>query len=209
MKDFMSLPMKRTALFSVLATLLFPAVSFALTGDRSQPIEIVADAFKGDEVGRTAVYSGHVEVHQGTLEVLGDRLELVIDAKGYRTLTVTGKPVRMKEKRDSKVKGIEEWVHATSLKAVYEEKTDRIVLRDNARLTRSENGTVLDSTEGSMITYDLLHATSHVVGGRVDGKKTRISAVLSPRQKDKSTTTTPDTRTTPPKLRGDSTLRNR
>ncbi len=200
--------MKRTALFSILALALTPALSFALTGDRSQPIEIVADSFKGDEVGRTAVYTGNVEIHQGSLEVLGDRVELVIDAKGYRTLTVTGKPVRMKEKRDPKVKGIEEWVHATSLKAIYEEKTDRIILRDNARLTRSENGTVLDSTNGAVITYDLLHATSHVVGGKSNGQKTRISAVLSPRQKDKSATQEP-TRTTPPKLRGDSNLRNR
>ncbi len=199
--------MKRTAIFSALATLLIPAVSFALTGDRSQPIEIVADSFKGDEVGRTAVYSGHVEIHQGSLEVLGDRVELVIDAKGYRTLTVTGNPVRMKEMRDPKVKGIEEWVHATSLKAIYEEKTDRFILRDNARLTRSENGTVLDSTNGAVITYDLLHATSHVVGGKENGQKTRISAVLSPRQKDKKAEPAP--RETPPKLRGDSTLRNR
>lgn len=199
--------MKRTAIFSALATMLIPAVSFALTGDRSQPIEIVADAFKGDEIGRTAVYTGHVEIHQGSLEVLGERVELVIDARGYRTLTITGNPVRMKEKRDPKVKGIEEWVHATSLKAIYEEKTDRIILRDNARLTRSENGTVLDSTNGAVITYDLLHATSHVVGAHVDGKKTRISAVLSPRQKDKKAEATP--RATSPKLRGDSTLRNR
>ncbi len=200
--------MKRTAYLSLLATLLIPAVSFALTADRSQPIEIVADTFKGDEVGRTAVYSGRVEIHQGSLEVLGDRVELVIDAKGYRTLTITGNPVRMKEKRDPKVKGIEEWVHATSLKAIYEEKTDRIILRNNAKLTRSENGMVLDSTEGSVITYDLLHATSHVEGAQVNGKKTRISAVLSPRQKDKKASE-PTARTTPPKLRGDTTLRNR
>ncbi len=198
--------MNRNWIFALTA-LVTPAISLALTADRSKPIEIIADTFNGDEVGQRAVYTGHVEVHQGTLEVLGDRLELVIDRKGYRTITVTGNPVRMKEKRDSKNPKIDEWVHARSLKAIYEEKTDRIILRENARITRSENGTVLDSTDGAVITYDLLHATSRVEGGQVGGQKTRISAVLSPRQKEK-TTTTPE-QETPPTLRGDTQLESK
>ncbi len=198
--------MNRNWIFALTA-LVMPALSLALTADRSKPIEIIADAFKGDEVGQRAVYTGNVEVHQGTLEVLGDRLELVIDRKGYRTITVTGNPVRMKEKRDSKNPKIDEWVHARSLKAIYEEKTDRITLRENARITRTENGTVLDSTDGAVITYDLLHATSRVEGGQVGGQKTRISAVLSPRQKEK--TTTAPMQETPPTLRGDTQLESK
>ena len=196
--------MNRNWIFALTA-LAMPAVALALSADRSKPIEIIADTFNGDEVGQKAVYTGHVEVHQGTLEVLGDRLELVIDRKGYRTLTVTGNPVRIKEKRDSKNPKIDEWVHARSLKAIYVEKDDHIILRENARLTRSENGTVLDSTEGAVITYDLLHATSHVEGALVEGKKTRISSVLSPRKKDKVATT--PIHVTPPTLRGDSQLK--
>ncbi len=171
------------------------------------PIEIVADSFSGDEVGQKASYSGNVEVHQGTLEIKGDRLDLKIDAKGYRTLTVIGRPVRIKEKRDPKTPGIEEWVHASALTAVYQEKLDRIVLKDNAKIIRTENGQALDSTEGSVITYDLLHATSRVVGERTDGRKTRISAILSPRPKDKTAAPAPES-TNPPALRGETKLRN-
>ena len=167
------------------------------------PIEIVADSFSGDEVGQKASYSGNVEVHQGTLEIKGDRLDLKIDAKGYRTLTVIGRPVRIKEKRDPKTPGIEEWVHASALTAVYQEKLDRIVLKDNAKIIRTENGQALDS----IITYDLLHATSRVVGERTDGRKTRISAILSPRPKDKTAAPAPES-TNPPALRGETKLRN-
>lgn len=198
--------MKHAWIFSLVALTGF-SCALAQTGDRDMPIEIVADSFSGDEVGQKASYSGNVEVHQGTLEIKGDRLDLKIDAKGYRTLTVIGRPLRIKEKRDPKTPGIEEWVHASALTAVYQEKLDRIVLKDNAKIIRTENGQALDSTEGSVITYDLLHATSRVVGERTDGRKTRISAILSPRPKDKTAAPAPES-TNPPALRGETKLRN-
>ena len=102
----------------------------AETADRSKPIEINADNFQGDEVKQVAIYTGRVEVHQGTLEILGDKLTVTISPEGYRTITVTGNPVRMKERRDVKTPGVEEWVHASSLTAVYEEQSDVITLTD-------------------------------------------------------------------------------
>lgn len=197
--------MKHTWIFA-LVSLTGSACAFALTGDRDKPIEIVADTFSADEVRQKASYMGNVEVHQGTLEIKGDKLTLMIDAKGYRTLTMTGHPVRMKEKRDPKTPGVEEWVHARALTAVYQEKLDRIVLQDNAKITRTENGLTLDSTEGSVITYDLLHATSRVVGDHNAGRKTRISAILSPRPKDKLTNPAPQAADSPV-LRGETRLR--
>lgn len=163
------------------------ALAHAETGDRDKPIEITAHTFHGDEIRQTAVYTGRVEVHQGTLEILGDRLELVVSPEGYRTITVTGKPVRMKEKRDTKVRGVDEWVHASSLTAVYEEQKDLVTFTHAAKLARSENGLVKDSTAGDIIVYDLRTARSRVEGAVVDGKKSRVSTVLAPRPKDGNT----------------------
>ena len=102
--------LKTTAL--PLACALFLLTAFgsanAETADRSKPIEINADNFQGDEVQQVAIYTGRVEVHQGTLEILGDKLTVTISPKGYRTITVTGNPVRMKERRDPKTPGVEE-----------------------------------------------------------------------------------------------------
>ena len=68
--------LKTTAL--PLACALFLLTAFgsanAETADRSKPIEINADNFQGDEVQQVAIYTGRVEVHQGTLEILGDKL---------------------------------------------------------------------------------------------------------------------------------------
>lgn len=156
----------------------------AETADRDKPIEINADNFQGDEVAQTAIYTGRVEVHQGTLEILGDKLTISISPEGYRTITVTGSPVRMKERRDAKTPGVEEWVHASSLTAVYDEQTDVVTLTELAKLARSENGLVKDSSAGEKIVYNLRTARSRVEGAVVDGKRNRVSTVLAPRKKN-------------------------
>ena len=156
----------------------------AETADRDKPIEINADNFQGDEVAQTAIYTGRVEVHQGTLEILGDKLTISISPEGYRTITVTGNPVRMKERRDAKTPGVEEWVHASSLTAVYDEQTDVVTLTELAKLARSENGLVKDSSAGEKIVYNLRTARSRVEGAVVDGKRNRVSTVLAPRKKN-------------------------
>ena len=94
---------KTLALSTLLCSTLFAAqTAWAESADRTKPIEINAQNFAGDEVAQTAVYSGAVEVHQGTLEILGDKLTLKVSPEGYRTITVTGAPVKMREKRDNK-----------------------------------------------------------------------------------------------------------
>lgn len=154
----------------------------AESADREKPIEINADNFQGDEVKQVAVYTGRVEVHQGTLEILGDKLTVTISPEGWRTITVNGNPVRMKERRDPKTPSVDEWVHASGLTAVYDEKSDVITLSEVAKLARSENGLVKDSSAGEKIVYDLRTARSRVEGAVVEGKRNRVSTVLAPRR---------------------------
>ena len=74
----------KTKLITALLLITAAATAGALQSDNSKPIEIAADHFSGDQVSQTAVYTGRVEVHQGTLEMHGDRLDLQITPKGYR-----------------------------------------------------------------------------------------------------------------------------
>lgn len=192
--------LKTTAL--PLACALFLLTAFgsanAETADRSKPIEINADNFQGDEVQQVAIYTGRVEVHQGTLEILGDKLTVTISPEGYRTITVTGNPVRMKERRDPKTPCVEEWVHASSLTAVYEEQKDVITLTELAKLARSENGLVKDSSAGEKIVYNLRTARSRVEGAVVEGKRNRVSTVLAPRKQGNQAAPAPSTGATAP-----------
>ncbi len=165
---------------------LMTGAALAETADRNKPIEINADNFQGDEIKQVAIYTGRVEVHQGTLEILGDKLTVVVSADGYRTITVTGNPVRMKERRDKKRADVDEWVHASGLTAVYDEKNDIITLTEIAKLARSENGLVKDSSAGEKIVYNLRTAQSKVEGGVTEGRRNRVSTVFAPRKRGSS-----------------------
>lgn len=173
--------MQKILLAAIAVALASPV--FALSTDRDQPIEVHADQFNGDEVKQTAVYSGNVSVDQGSMNLLGARLELRITPKGYRQATVTGSPARFKQQRDPnpKTPNIDEWIHAQASRIVYDEETDTITLTGGAKLSRTENGQQKDMTQGQKIVYDMRYARSVVDGGVVDDKRQRVTTIIAPR----------------------------
>lgn len=175
--------MVKKILFLALAALAAQGAS-ALQSDSSKPIEIAADSFSGDQVKQTAVYTGKVEVHQGTLEMHGDRLDLQVNSRGYRNGTMTGKPARFKQQRDNADPSVSEWMHAEASRMIYDEEHDTITLIGNAKLTRTENGALKDSATGQNIVYDMRNARSQAQGGTVSGERQRVTTVIAPRKKD-------------------------
>lgn len=175
--------MVKKIVFLALAALAAQGAS-ALQSDSSKPIEIAADSFSGDQVKQTAIYTGKVEVHQGTLEMHGDRLDLQVNSRGYRNGTMTGKPARFKQQRDNADPSVSEWMHAEASKMIYDEEHDTITLIGNAKLTRTENGTLKDSATGQNIVYDMRNARSQAQGGTVSGERQRVTTVIAPRKKD-------------------------
>lgn len=170
--------MKKHLLFTILACASMTA--YALSTDKDQPIEVRADKFNGDEVKQTAVYSGSVQVTQGSMSLKGDRLELRLTPKGYRQATVSGKPAKFRQKKEAKTKGVEEWINAQAATIQYDEENDVVTLSGNAKLSRTENGVERDVTQGSRIVYDLRNARSVVEGGGSGG---RVTTIIAPRSK--------------------------
>lgn len=175
---------KKILLFVI--TALMACSASALKSDNSKPIEIAADSFSGDQVHQSAIYTGKVEVHQGTLEMWGDRLELQVNSRGYRNGTMTGKLARFKQQRDNADSSISEWMHAEADKMIYDEERDTITLIGNARLTRTENGALKDEATGQRIVYDMRNARSRAQGGTVGGERQRVTTVIAPRRRDAS-----------------------
>lgn len=182
--------MVKKIVFLALAALAAQGAS-ALQSDSSKPIEIAADSFSGDQVKQTAIYTGKVEVHQGTLEMHGDRLDLQVNSRGYRNGTMTGKPARFKQQRDNADPSISEWMHAEASKMIYDEEHDTITLIGNAKLTRTENGALKDSATGQNIVYDMRNARSQAQGGTVSGERQRVTTVIAPRKKDADASSAP------------------
>ena len=160
--------MKKSIVFSILAAIAAP--TWALSTDKSQPIEVHADQFNGDEVKQTAVYSGNVVVDQGSMNLTGARLDLAITPKGYRRATITGSPARFKQQRDPKTKGVEEWVHAHASRITYDEETDKVTLEGKAHDHRAP----LQDRRGHAASGHVplqLHQASAVTGLQRDRKR--------------------------------------
>ena len=172
--------------------ILVAAAAGALQSDKTKPIEIAADHFSGDQVSQRAVYTGRVEVHQGTLEMHGDRLDLQINAKGYRTGILTGRLATFKQQRDNPNPKISEWMHAEGEKLIYNEEKDTITIVNNGKLTRTENGVLKDEATGQTIVYDIRNARSVAEGGTAGGESRRVTTIIAPRTKDAQDTTEGD-----------------
>ena len=180
--------MNKLIVFTALVGLGLCHQAWALATDRSQPIEITADKFSGDEVKQIATYSGNVLVKQGSIEFKGQSLSLSITPKGYRHIELVGAPASFKQKRDSKSPNTSEWMKASANRLVYDEESDQLMLKGNAKLSRSENGVEKDSTSGENITYDLRKARSVVTGAVINGQQQRVTTIIAPRGKDNSNT---------------------
>lgn len=163
---------------------LFHGISLADSTDSEKPIQIFSDKFDGDDVKQIAIYSGKVSVHQGTLEIHGDKLTITIDPQGYRKAVVTpekNKLVTFKQRKDQKNPKIEEWMHGRGDKLTYDEKSNLLILDGNAVVSRHENGVLKDQSKGKIIHYNLTTSTADMTGDKGKGSSGRVSTVIAPR----------------------------
>lgn len=164
--------------------LLLPTLTWAESGDSDKPIQIYSDKFDGDDVKQVAIYTGNVAVHQGTLEIHGDKLVLSLDPQGFRHAVMTpskNKLVKFKQRRDQQTPGVEEWMHGEGDKLTYNEKTNQLILTNNAEVFRTENGVLKDRSRGVKIIYNLTNSTADIAGDKSKGSAGRVRTVISPR----------------------------
>ena len=111
------------------------------------------------------------------MRLTGQKLVLQETATGYKKGTLTGNLATFRQKRDPKVKGVEEWVSGRAQQIVYEEQTGIVTLTGQALVQRSENGVVKDSARGNKIIYDTIRSRT-IIQGNSGG---RASTVIAPR----------------------------
>ncbi len=136
---------------SMILTLLC-AHSFALTSDAAQPIHIEGDSAEIDQHNETIVYTGSVEVVQGTLRVAGDSMVVKIKGDQVERIITLGSPARYSQQLEDDQGEVV--AHADSI--IYHTGQERIYLRGGASLQQLGN-----HLSGESIRYD-------IVKGKVD-----------------------------------------
>lgn len=149
------------------------APAWALTSDKSQPIQIEADKGELDKNNQTTEFSGNVIIRQGSLFIQAGSVRVVKAASGAQTIRATGSPVKFGQDldRQGNVRGQANLVE-------YQSATGVVRLTGNARLQRGG-----DTASGGVITYNTRTEVYTVNGGsRSNGAGGRVRITIQPQK---------------------------
>lgn len=114
--------------------LLAAGTAWALSSDKSQPINVQADhgdfiADANDTSSGTSVYTGHVVITQGSIVITGDKAVMRVVSNELRSADVTGAPATFQQQPDQG-----ELIHGVSQELTYDASLDDVNLITQARL---------------------------------------------------------------------------
>lgn len=169
-----------------MACALLSSVAGAEKADRSQPMNIEADALRYDDLRQISVFSGNVVLTRGSIVIRGTRIEVRQDPQGFQFGVVTAEPGQrayFKQKRD----GADEFMEGESETIEYDGRADVFRLIKDAELRRLRGTRVDDHISGNLIIYNSASDVFTVDGGAARGGAVpgggRVRAILTP-QKD-------------------------
>ncbi len=161
-----------------LAGQLWPIQGAALSSDRSEPIYIEADKASLDEKNGISVYQGSVFLHQGTLQIHGKKMTVLLQDKQLTRITIEGSPARFSQRPDDA--DTDQQAEAEHIE--YHTDTQRLLLQGSASIRQSGR----EEFRSDRIEFNLRNNTVNAGG---DGSGDRVHITLQP---DKPDSETPD-----------------
>jgi len=137
-------PRRRGLLFTALLTGVVSSATLALPDDQGQPIRITADQALRDEKGGFTVYSGHVEMDQGSLHISADKITIFRIVEEADKIVAKGKPALLQQQPDPE-KGL---VNARAGTIEYYKLESRVHLKHEAQIEQDGS-----SVTGETIDY--------------------------------------------------------
>jgi lipopolysaccharide export system protein LptA len=154
----------------IVLLLLLPSISWGLTSDQDQPIYMEADSVDIDEERGVSIYLGNVQVTQGTMLLLADKVTVYRVEKKTERLVAVGKPVKYRQQMDEST----DEVKGRALTMEYFVTDERLYLIDDAVLIQG-----LDNFSSDRITY--YRNRSLIKAGASAEGKVRVRSVINPK----------------------------
>jgi len=147
----------------------------ALEGDASAPIEVEADRLELDERAGSAVYTGDVDIRQGSLHLTGERVEIQRNAAGELSRAIaTGERAYIEQQPSPEEPVVRGWGRTIR----YHVSERRVELIDRAELHQGG-----DTFDGGYLEYFL---DRRVVEARAEAEgveeRQRVRMTLQPEQ---------------------------
>lgn len=165
----------RLAAVALAALLLVPLAAPAEKADRDKPLQIEANRMSADDVRKVATFEGEVVLTKGTIRMTAARIVVTEGEKGFNHATATGDPVRFRQRLDPKDGKEAVWVDGEALRVEYDERSERVELFEQARVTRDR-----DEVRGDYILYDQRTEFFSVRAGK-DATSGRVRAIIQPK----------------------------
>lgn len=158
---------------ALIGTLWLAGPSLAQQSDAEQPVLVEADRLDLDDRAGTAVYTGNVEIRQGTMQLTGERVEIQRNPAGELSrVTAHGQRAYIEQQPDPEQPVVRGWGRTI----VYHVAERRVELIDRAELHQGG-----DTFEGGYLEYFL---DSRVVQARAESEgvegRQRIRMTLQP-----------------------------
>ncbi len=128
-----------------------------------------------DNANHVSVFEGTVELTQGTIRVLAEKIVVTEDATGHKFCVATGHLASFRQKRDE----ADEYVEGYGERIEYDTLSERVDLYVRARVKREQ-----DDVRGDHITYSTQTEIFRVSSPEKTG---RVRATLQPQNKDSKT----------------------
>ena len=138
----------RLAPLVICACSFMPIAAHAEKADREKPIVITSEHVRGDDVNKVVVYTGRVNLTQGTLVLLTDKLTVTQDAEGFQKGVATGGKDGLAHFRQKK-EGKDEYIEGEAERIEYDGRTDKVKLFVRAIFRSGTN-----EARGQYIDYD-------------------------------------------------------
>jgi lipopolysaccharide export system protein LptA len=140
-------PIKMLMPYLVLLLVMLSQTVHALPEDQDQPIYVTADQASMNEITGIAVYTGSVEIRQGTMLMLGSRVEMHRDDSGSISRIIsTGSPAEFHQQASAN----QPVTKAYGLRMDYRVPTQTVTITENARVLQDA-----DEFTGERIVYDM------------------------------------------------------
>lgn len=160
-------------LLAVIAFTALPASVRALPDDRDQPIYISSDRAERDERKGTTVYTGDVEIDQGSMHISASSVTIRESDESVNEILASGNPAKMRQKPAED----REPVYARARSIQYDVTGEILTLIDDASVT--QEGTTVT---GDRIVYYIQEQRVKASGGGNATGKERVKVVIPPRR---------------------------
>ena len=159
----------RPALLAALLLTLCAPQAMALSTDKDQPIDIVADSVDIDEARGTSTYTGNVEINQGSIRLQADKVVVEHRPDQPRKVNATGAPAKFRQLPDNS----KEYITGSAKQLQYRLDSEELLLNGDAQLNQGK-----DKFKSDRIVYDRVRAV--VKAGAAAQGKERVRVTIQP-----------------------------